>query len=87
MADNAFDQVIDQASVTVSDTSNSVVLTYVGAVIPADFDGDGFVTFADLLEPLEAWGDCPRNLPCPEDLNHDRVVYFSDLLILLSQWS
>ena len=39
---------------------------------------------ADLLAILSAWGPCEG---CPEDLDGDGVAGFSDLLIVLSNWS
>ena len=54
--------------------------------VPGDFDGGG-VGFSDLLQLLSAFGDCPPADDCPEDLNFDGSVNFSDLLILLSNWA
>jgi hypothetical protein len=48
-----------------------------------DLDGDGHVTFADLLLLLSAWGPCAG---CAEDLDESGVVGFGDLLILLGSW-
>jgi hypothetical protein len=48
-----------------------------------DIDGDGHVTFADLLLLLSAWGPCAG---CAEDLDESGVVGFGDLLILLGSW-
>jgi hypothetical protein len=53
------------------------------APCPADFDGDGIVNVFDLLELLDAWGDCAS---CPQDLNGDDVVNVFDLLSLLDAW-
>jgi hypothetical protein len=50
---------------------------------PADIDGDGSVTFEDLLSVLAAWGPCPS---CPEDLDDDGTVGFTDLLTILASW-
>ena len=56
--------------------------------IPGDVDGDGLVTFADLLELLSAWGDCPDPpATCDADFNDSGTVDFDDLLVLLSNWS
>jgi hypothetical protein len=54
---------------------------------PADLDGDGFVTFADLLILLSAWGPCPRDAACPADIDCDGAVGFADLLLLLANWT
>ena len=48
-----------------------------------DFDGDGRVTFADLLDVLAAWGPCSG---CPEDLDDSGAVDFEDVLRLLAAW-
>lgn len=49
----------------------------------ADFDADGTVDLADLLEVLGTWGPCEG---CPADLDGDGSVGFADLLVLLGQW-
>ena len=54
---------------------------------PADLDGDGFVTFADLLLLLDGWGPCPPNERCVGDVDCDGEVDFTDLLLLLDAWS
>jgi choice-of-anchor B domain-containing protein len=52
-----------------------------------DLDGDGHVTFTDLLALLSQWGDCPDPPDeCPGDLDASGSVGFSDLLTLLSNW-
>jgi hypothetical protein len=54
---------------------------------PGDIDGDGAVTFQDLLALLGAWGPCPAPpASCPADLDGDGIVGFSDLLSLLAHW-
>ncbi len=50
---------------------------------PADFDGDGMVTAADLALLLGSWGDCPG---CPPDFNDDGMVNAFDLATLLGTW-
>jgi hypothetical protein len=50
---------------------------------PADVNGDDTVNVFDLLQLLDAWGDCPG---CPEDLTDDDVVNVFDLLELLDAW-
>jgi hypothetical protein len=53
----------------------------------ADLDGDGLVSFLDLLYLLSFWGPVPSDdLFEPADFNLDFQVGFLDLLILLSQW-
>jgi plastocyanin len=49
----------------------------------ADLTDDGQINVFDLLNLLEAWGDCPG---CPADLNGDDVVNVFDLLALLEGW-
>jgi hypothetical protein len=49
-----------------------------------DVDGDGGVTFGDLLVILSAWGECPNGEPCPADLDGNDSVGFTDLLIVLA---
>ena len=48
---------------------------------PADLNGDGFVTGADLGIMLGNWG-----LWAPGDLNYDGVVNGADLGMLLAAW-
>ena len=61
----------------------------VGATIAAlgspcpDFNGDGSVQTADLLQLLSDWGPCAG---CPTDLDGDGAVTTADLLELLSAW-
>lgn len=55
-----------------------------GPVCPEDFDGDGEVGFADLVDLLSNWGECDP--PCPWDLNADGDVGFADLVQILSVW-
>jgi hypothetical protein len=50
---------------------------------PADVTGDGTVDVLDLLQLLDAWGDCPD---CPEDVNGSGAVDVFDLLDLLDAW-
>ncbi len=47
------------------------------------FDGDGAVSFPDLVRVLSAWGVCAA---CPEDLDGNGVVGFPDLVLILSVW-
>jgi hypothetical protein len=53
--------------------------------IVGDADGDGLVSFADLLIVLAEWGPCPA--PCPADVDGDGMVGFADLLLVLANWS
>ena len=53
---------------------------------PADIDGDGAVTFNDLLRILDAWGPCPPEGDCPADLDFSGEVDFNDLLAVLDAW-
>ena len=51
---------------------------------PADLDGDGFVTGADLGGLLGAWGACAS--PCAADLDGDGFVTGADLGAMLGAW-
>ncbi len=53
----------------------------VGSTVQGDFNGDGLVNFNDLLIMLSGWGPCTG---CPEDLDGNNDVGFSDILILLT---
>ena len=53
------------------------------AECPADFDGDGAVTAADLAMLLGSWGPCPG---CPADFDDDGSVGAADLAQLLGAW-
>jgi len=50
---------------------------------PADFDGDGAVTVADLSLALMDFGACGSGLPCPADLDGDAEVTAADISLLL----
>ncbi|MHC5113428.1 MAG: PQQ-dependent sugar dehydrogenase [Planctomycetota bacterium] len=58
-----------------------------GAACPpeGDLNGDGVVSFADILVVIGAWGPC--GFPCPEDLNGDGVVGFADILVIIANWT
>jgi hypothetical protein len=54
---------------------------------PGDVDGDGTVTFQDLVELLSVWGACPAPPEsCWSDTDGDGVVGIADLLEILSTW-
>lgn len=53
---------------------------------PADLDGDGAVTGADLATLLGSWGPCPDKGPCAGDLDGDGAVGGADLAALLAAW-
>ena len=53
----------------------------IGSTVQGDFNGDGLVNFNDLLIMLSGWGPC---VGCPEDLDGNNDVGFSDILILLT---
>ena len=53
----------------------------IGSTVQGDFNGDGLVNFNDLLIMLSGWGPCTG---CPEDLDGNNDVGFSDILILLT---
>ncbi|MCP3906209.1 MAG: hypothetical protein GY715_21500 [Planctomycetes bacterium] len=50
-----------------------------------DLNGDGVVSFADILVVIGAWGPC--GFPCPADLNGDDVVGFADILVIIGSWT
>ena len=50
---------------------------------PADLDGDGSVSAADLAMLLGSWGPCPG---CPADFDGDGSVSAADLAQLLGAW-
>lgn len=52
---------------------------------PEDLNGDGVVSFADLLIVLGSWGPCDPG-PCAGDTNGDGVVDFQDILRVLGAW-
>ncbi len=54
-----------------------------GDACPADLDGDGEVSAADLAQLLGAWGPNPGH---PADFNGDDVVNAADLAQLLGAW-
>jgi hypothetical protein len=55
---------------------------------PSDINEDGVVDVSDLLALLAAWGACPEQSICPEDIDASplRAVSVEDLLILLGAW-
>ena len=54
---------------------------------PADLNGDGDVTVADLIIMIQNWGACAECPPaCLGDLDGDCVVATDDLLMLVSVW-
>ena len=50
---------------------------------PADVNGDGVVSAADLAELLSAWGACAG---CSADIDADGLVGPADLGSLLNAW-
>jgi len=48
-----------------------------------DLDGDGSITYGDLLAVLSAWGNKSGD---PADLDSNGIVGTSDLLIILANW-
>lgn len=50
---------------------------------PADVNGDGVVSFPDLIIVLTDWGPCPG---CPADVDGNGSVEFGDLLAVLGAW-
>ncbi len=64
--------------------NTGAAFTYViPSACPADIDGDGEVSIADVLAVIDAWGPCGV---CYPDLNADGVVDIDDLLETMSSW-
>lgn len=57
----------------------------IASIVPCvgDFDGDGAVTFTDMVEILANWGDDSGS---PADLDGNGTVGFTDLTLLLAHW-
>ena len=53
---------------------------------PRDLNGDGIIGFADIVQLLAAWGDCPGPGSCEADVNGDGSVGFADLLEILAAY-
>ncbi|MBL9141572.1 MAG: hypothetical protein JNK53_06860 [Phycisphaerae bacterium] len=70
----------------VSYTATAVVVTIVGATLPADLNCDGVVNGSDLGILLGNWGPC-QSAACTGDLNGDGIVNGADLGELLGSWS
>ena len=51
---------------------------------PADVNGDGVVSFADVLVLIANWGPCIG--PCQGDIDGSGDVGFSDLLVIFADW-
>ncbi|MCP3904928.1 MAG: hypothetical protein GY715_14985 [Planctomycetes bacterium] len=51
----------------------------------ADVNGDGTVSFADILAIIGAWGPCPPG-DCPADVTGDMTVGFADILGVIGAW-
>ena len=79
-----FDTVDCSGQYLVTYTSDSVILSVIGAVIPADLNCDGSVGLADLLIMLASWGPCPG---CIADIDGSGSVDFADLITLLGSWT
>jgi len=52
---------------------------------PGDVNGDGIVSFADVLAIIGQWGPC--STACSGDLNGDGVVGFADILVVIGNWT
>ncbi len=57
-----------------------------GSSNPADLNGDGVVSTADLLILLSSWGPCDDCNDCPADIDDNCSVGTGDLLILFTNW-
>ncbi len=73
----------DIAGTALVDGRFRAFLMTVSVPCPGDVDGDGAVTFGDLIDLLASWGPCAG---CPADLDGDGFVTFADILILLGHW-
>jgi hypothetical protein len=54
-----------------------------------DITEDGSVNVNDFLALIAGWGACPADLatqPCKGDLDGDKLVGVSDLLMILAHW-
>ncbi|MEE2908246.1 MAG: hypothetical protein VX527_10515 [Planctomycetota bacterium] len=51
-----------------------------------DTNGDGSVDVNDILAVIDAWGDCPPDDDCPEDVDDDGTVGVNDVLLVISEW-
>jgi hypothetical protein len=60
--------------------------TYEFVYIAADFDGDGSVTFTDLLSLAQHYGQTAGATHAGGDANYDGKVDFSDLLLLAQRY-
>ncbi len=56
------------------------------ALCPADLDGDGSVSAADLAVLLGGWGPCEDCGDCPGEMDGDCMIGASDLANLLGHW-
>ncbi len=50
-----------------------------------DLDGDGNVSFGDLIILLSGWGECSG--PCTADFDGNGTIDFGDLIWMLANWS
>ena len=67
-----------------------VLLDHIDALLggPGDVNVDGQVDVDDLLDIINAWGDCPKAPHvCPPDLNDTGDVNVDDLLEVINNWS
>lgn len=73
------------ASARTLDDNHSRAIVLVPVELPiGDIDGDGAVTFTDLVALLAAWGPCED--ACLADLDFNGAVDFGDLVALLANW-
>ncbi|MHC4947298.1 MAG: hypothetical protein ACYTG1_03425 [Planctomycetota bacterium] len=55
--------------------------------VPGDANGDGEVTYFDLLDILGNWGTCEGKIRyCRGDANGDGFVDVEDMLLMLANW-
>ncbi len=65
----------------------TLIMSWPGATVEGDLDGDGTVGILDFLALLAAWGPCPDPpTTCPADLDSDGTVGILDFLTLLGNW-
>jgi len=74
----------DFAESAAGDSYVAQVMLCAGAArVPGDINGDGTISFEDLLALLAAWGPCNGG---PADLDGDGTVGFLDLLLFIQLW-
>lgn len=60
---------------------------YLALPFPGDHNLDELVNIDDLLNTINAWGECPLAAPCPADYNLTGFVDIDDLLTVINNWT